>query len=440
MVYYPIALRPAPQGESLKLVRFPAPRHLLQAQVQGFGEIPAAGDVTLLLPGLIESARGLGHIQRTADRDGVVRRAPLLYAFKGGFLPSLALAAAFRQLDVDPASVRIDRGQTIRFKPRKGEEVVIPIDEQGRTWINYAGHWGLRFHHYPYSWILDQLKSAQGQASFPDRFKGKIVVLSNLTTGSGSRVAMPLEGDFPSGEIQLHLLNMLLRQQFLREATGTESALCLGLPVLLLTGAALTGGPWVVPVGFVTILGSYLFALQQVFNKAGVILPVVNPILALSIAPILLLVARYRFVDREREQFQAVLGGFLPPQTIKAIRENPQTIPRLLAGRTRELTIFFADVKGFTAFCKRADPLQIQRIPRDYLTDMTIILRGYGGTLDKYMGDGIMAFFGDAEPEGGGEDAEERRGGRKARHSGRARAGPTKQSTGANLPPACAGH
>src|SRR5438128_7386044 len=409
MVFYPIALRPAPMGENGELVQFPSRRHLLQAEVQGFGEIPAAADVTLPLPGLIESARGLGHTQRSADRDGVVRRVPLLYAVKGGFLPSLALAAALRQLDVDPASVRIDRGRTIRFKSRKGEEVVIPIDKQGRTWINYAGHWGERFQHYPYSWILDQLKSSPGQASFPDRFKGKIVVVSNLTTGSGSRVAIPFEGDFPSGEIQLHLLNMLLRQQFLREATEFESALCLGAPVLLLTVATLTGGPWLVLVGFVTILGSYLLALQQVFNKAGVILPALNPILALSFAPILLLVTRYRFVDRERERFQSVLGGFLPPQTIKAIQENPQTIPRLPAGRTREPTIFLADIKGFSSFCKRADPLQIQRILRDYLTAMTLILRSYGGTLDKYMGDGIMAFFGDAEAEGGGEEAEEKR-------------------------------
>jgi adenylate cyclase len=433
MVYYPVALRPAPEGESGRLVRFPASRHLLQAQVQGFGQVPSADDVTLPLPGLMESAKGLGHIQSTPDRDGVVRRVPLLYTFKGGFLPSLALAAAIRQLDVDPASVRIDRGRTIRFKLRKGEEMVIPIDEQGRTWINYAGHWGERFHHYPYSWILDQLKSAQGQASFPDRFKDKTVVLSNLTTGSGSRVATPFEGDFPSGEVKLHLLNMLLRGQFLREATEFESALCLGAPVLLLTGAALTGGPWLVPVGFVAILGSYLFALQLAFNKAGVILPAVNPILALSFAPVLLLVARYRFVDREREQFQSVLGGFLPPQTIKAIQENPQTIAHLLAGRTRELTIFFADVKGFSSFCKRADPLQIQRILRDYLTAMTIILRGYGGTLDKYMGDGIMAFFGDAEPEGGGNDAEEKRVGRNAANAVRAGVAMQKKMTELNL-------
>ena len=433
MVFYPIALRAAPTGEGGELVRFPSRRHLLQAEVQGFGEIPAAADVTLPLPGLIESARGLGHTQRTADRDGVLRRVPLLYAVKGGFLPSLALAAALRQLDVDPTSVRIDRGRTIRFKLREGPEMVIPIDQQGRTWINYAGPWGASFQHYPYSWVLDQLQLERSKASLPDRFKGKTVVLSNLTTGSGTRVATPFEGDFPSGEVHLHLLSMILRQQFLREATGAESALCLGGPVLLLTGAALAGGPWLVLVGFIAVLGGYLVSLQQVFNQAGVILPAVNPILALTFAPILLLVGRFLFVDRERLRFQSVLGGFLPPQTIKAIQQNPQTIPRLLAGRTRELTIFFADLKGFSAFCKRADPLQIQRILRDYLTAMTLILRSYGGTLDKYMGDGIMAFFGDAEAEGGGEEAEEKRVERNAANAVRAGLAMQKKMTELNL-------
>src|SRR5439155_22439333 len=108
----------------------PSRRHLLHAGAEGFGEIPAPADVALLLRGLLESARGLGHTQRTADRDGVLRRVPLLYAVKGGFLPSLALAAALRQLDVDTTSVRIESGRTIRFKHRKGPEIVIPIDQQ----------------------------------------------------------------------------------------------------------------------------------------------------------------------------------------------------------------------------------------------------------------------------------------------------------------------
>src|SRR5207247_8818841 len=76
MVYYPIALRPAPQGESLKLVRFSAPRHLLQAQVQGFGEIPVADDVTLPVPGFVPSCTGLGDLPRRDQLAGAVSRAP----------------------------------------------------------------------------------------------------------------------------------------------------------------------------------------------------------------------------------------------------------------------------------------------------------------------------------------------------------------------------
>jgi adenylate cyclase len=72
----------------------------------------------------------------------------------------------------------------------------------------------------------------------------------------------------------------------------------------------------------------------------------------------------------------------------------------LLAGHSRALTILFADIKGCSVFCKKADALQIQRVLRDDLTAMTAIILEHGGTLDQYMGDGIMALFGDAEPEG----------------------------------------
>lgn len=418
-VIYPLVFRPVREGDPAEVARFPAPRHLLRADVSGFGELPAVGELTMPLPGLVETAVGLGHIQRTPDRDGVLRRVPFVYQVHGGFVPSLALSAALRHLKADPASVRIERGREIRFKPRAGEEVVIPIDAEGRTWINYAGPWGSRFIHYPYSWLLGQMRSERGRAKTFGLFKDKTVVVSNLTTGSGDRVAMPLEGDFPTSEIHLHLLNMLLQRQFLRDATSLETALSLVAPVVLLTGAALVGGPVVIIPAYMLVLTGYLYMLKEAFAE-GVILPAVDPILAMTFGLILLLTTRAFLVDRDRMRFQSVLGGFLPPQTIKMIRENPRRIPGLLAGHTRELTIFFADIKGFSVFCKRADPLQIQRVLRDYLTAMTVILRTHGGTLDKYMGDGIMAFFGDAEPEGGGENTEEARVQRHAANAARA--------------------
>lgn len=422
MIIYPAVFTPVAEPESGTAFRLAAPRFLLQAEVHGIGEIPGVGDLTLPLPALTESAAGLGHILRAPDPGGVLRRIPLLYSTKGGFVPALAMTAALRSLDVDPGSFRIERGRAIRFMSRVAGEIVIPIDARGQTWINYAGPWGTRFLHYPFSWILDQMRLGEGKAGIPllNQFKDKVVVLSNLTTGSGDRIATPFDHDFPTSEVHLHLLSMILTRQFLREAPAWEAALCLVVPVLLLTAAALAGGPGMIIPAFAVILAAYSIVLQSGFSQGGVILPAAQPILALSLGLVFFLTTRLFLVDRERKRFQTALGSCLPPQTIQLIKESPGRIPSLLAGHTRELTVFFADIRGFSAFCKRADPLLIQRVLRDYLTAMTVILRRYGGTLNKYMGDGFMAFFGDAEPEGGGEEAEEERVERHAANAVRA--------------------
>lgn len=420
IVIYPAVFNRVAEHESTEAFRVAAPQHLIHALVEGKGEIPGVGDLRLPLPALTQAAAGLGHILRIPDRGGVLRRFLPVYATNGGFVPAMSLVAAFRNLDVDPASVFIERGQAVRFKSRLVGEVVIPIDAQGRIWINFAGPWGTRFIHYPFSWILDQMKSAEGKAHLLNRFKDKSVVLSNLTTGTGDRVATPMDQDFPTSEVHLHLLNMLLTQQFLRDATDGEASLCLVIPILILTAAALVGGSGVIIPTYAVVLGTYLVVLQSWFNRRGVFLPAAQPILALTTGLVLLLTTRLFMVSRDRERFLLALGACLPPQTIQLIKDSPGKIPDLLTGRARELTVYFADIQGFSAFCKRADPQLIQRVLRDLMTAMTVILRANGGTLNKYMGDGIMAFFGDAEPEGGGEAEEEERVERHAANAVRA--------------------
>ena len=409
MVIHAVLFKPVSGPAGDRSVPVMPPRHLIQAKLQGAGDLPAEGRLILPLPGLVESAGALGHIQLPPDRGGVLRRIGFLHPVKNGFVPGLALAAALRELEVVPDSLHIELGRAIRLTPRHEREVVIPIDAQGRTWINYAGEWGTRFKHYPYSWILDRLQSPQGRAGILNLFKDKLIVLSNLTTGSGDQVPTPFERNFPTSEVHLHILSMLLTRQFLYDATPLERILGLGLPTLILTAAALSGGPVLIIPTYAAVLGAYLLSVQLLFNHGGVILPAVPPLLALTISLVLLLLTRFLIVDRERIRFQSALGACLPPQTIRVIQESPHLIATLLAGRTRELTVLFADIKAFSAYCKRADPLQIQEVLRDYLSAMTVVLRDHGGTLDKYMGDGIMAFFGDAEPEGGGEAVEESR-------------------------------
>src|SRR5262249_24478431 len=147
-----------------------AAKHLLRVHVDGTGDVPGLADVSLPLPGLVDHAAALGHVQRTPDSDGVLRRMPLVYAARSGFVPALAFAIALRDMDVDPASIRIERGRAIRLRARGQGEVVVPIDAQRRTWINYAGPWGRRFAHYPYSWLVDQLGRPGDDAALRAQF------------------------------------------------------------------------------------------------------------------------------------------------------------------------------------------------------------------------------------------------------------------------------
>ena len=408
MVILPVVFKET-EGSGTDDFFIKAPRHLIHAEVEGFGHIPGVGELSLPLPGLIEAAGGLGHIQSTTV-SGAMRRTPLLYATKGGFVPSMALVAALRDLEVDPTSIRVERGKAIRLKPRLSDEVAIPINREGRVWINYAGEWGKRFTHYPYSWVLTQLKSPAHRERVLSLFKDKHVLVSNLTTVSGSDViATPFEAEFPTSEAYLHILNMILTKQFLRNASMGELVACYGLPVTLLTASALVGGPMIIIPTFLLVTGVYAFVLQHMFSTQSAVLPAVGPLLSVILGLVFLLLTRFFIVDRERVRFQSVLGTCLPPHTLRIIKDSPGLVATLLAGHSRELVILFADIKGFSVFCKKADALQIQRVLRDYLTAMTAVILEHGGTLDKYMGDGIMAFYGDAEPEGGGEAAEENR-------------------------------
>lgn len=408
MVILPVVFKET-EGSGTDDFFLKAPRHLIHAEVEGFGRIPGVGELSLPLPGLIEAAGGLGHIQSTTV-SGAMRRTPLLYATKGGFVPSMALVAALRDLEVDPTSIKVERGKAIRLKPRLSDEIAIPINSNGRVWINYAGEWGKRFIHYPYSWVLTQMKSPAHRDRVLSLFKDKHVLVSNLTTVSGSDViATPFEAEFPTSEAYLHILNMILTKQFLRNASTGELIACYGFPITLLTASALVGGPVIIIPTFLLVTGVYAFVLQHMFNTQSAVLPAVGPLLSVILGLVFLLLTRFFIVDRERVRFQSVLGTCLPPHTLKIIKDSPGLVATLLAGHSRELVILFADIKGFSVFCKKADALQIQRVLRDYLTAMTAVILEHGGTLDKYMGDGIMAFYGDAEPEGGGEAAEENR-------------------------------
>jgi adenylate cyclase len=392
-------------------------RHALPAASRGDGALPGISDAVPLMPGLADAALDLGHIWRAVDRDGVLRRLPLLVASDRELAPGLGLVAALRHAGADPAAMRLVRGRGIRVTMRGGERL-IPLDDRGRTWINWAGPWATRFPHYTYSWLAEQRRTSDGPA-LRARFAGRTVVLANLTRGSGDQGPTPLESDFPLSEVHLHVASMVLTGQFIRNASSAEAAALTAVPVILVTLAGLAGGPALILSVWAATVAGTAGVVQLAFTR-GVVPPAIPLTLALGLTLALVLVARLLVIDRERRRFEAALGACLPARTVEQVRRSPGRAPELLAARRRELTVLFADVAGFSTFCQRVDPLEVQRVLREYLGAMTGAIRDHGGTLDKYMGDGILAFFGDAEPDGGGDAIEEERVRRHAANAVRA--------------------
>src|SRR5436309_13285164 len=121
--------------------------------------------------------------------------------------------------------------------------------------------------------MLDQMRSPEGKAQLLNSFKGRSVLLTNLTTGLGDRVATPFDPDFPTSEVHLHLLNMLPTEQLLRDPTALQARLCLVIPTASATAVPLTGGTGMIMPTLAVMLGSSLRFLQSGLNRGGPPLP-----------------------------------------------------------------------------------------------------------------------------------------------------------------------
>ena len=186
------------------------------------GQGPAgAVSSTASFAALTSAARGIGIINSEPDQDGILRRMPLVAAYRGGIVPCLALRAACDVLGVDPATVEVSFGHRVRL-PRarmpdgRVRDIDIPIDRAGRMIIDFAGPWGASFPHYSFAALL-QAEHDPGLAdSVAAELENSHLVISDLTTSSSDYGAVPMERVYPRSGIHANILNSILTDRFLR--------------------------------------------------------------------------------------------------------------------------------------------------------------------------------------------------------------------------------
>ena len=336
------------------------------------------------IPLLAAVAAGFGHVNISYDRDGAPRYDYLALPFNGDFLPSMPVRATAAYLGVPWGDVGLALGAGVQIG-----SLHIPTDRAMRLVVNYRGPRGT-IPTYSFVDLID------GRLA-PDKLAGRIVLIGASFIGNADTNPAPFDNTpMPGTERIANIIDSMLAGDLIRENPLPWPLLTLGAVMLL---AALTGAATaLLPTRLAVLSGAaplliWAGAAQAAFSH-GIWLPAANPLIALAAASLSVLLFRYGFVDRQRRLIHVAFRHYLAPDLVNRLAANPQQLK--LGGETRTITVMFSDIRGFTSISEtfKSNPEGLSRlINRGFLTPMTRLIMARHGTIDKYMGDCVMAFW-----------------------------------------------
>jgi adenylate cyclase len=350
---------------------------------------------------LASASRGLGYLSIKFDRDGAFRRAPLLIRYENAFYPSLPFRAICDYLHVPPERiiVRPRKSITLKDAQRPGKEphdIVIPIDKYGQMVINFVGPWD-RMKHIDFADVYKVSDSRADLEDMADELRGTFVVVSQVSTGSSDIAPVPTDNNFPLSGVHANVAHTILTENFLTEPTGIQmvlSDILLAIIGFFLAYRLPSRWLWAAAIG---LLALYFSVGAALFLYANIIVNLIRPSLFIVIGVFSTLAYRYINEEKEKESLRRSFEAYFPPSVVRKIMANPEMITSV--GQKKELTIMFTDIKSFTTYSSTMTPDQIQKMLNVYFGAMVEIVFKYEGTVDKFIGDGLMVFFGDPEPQ-----------------------------------------
>lgn len=351
---------------------------------------PEAARATFPVPPVATNATALANVMDVPDADGVFRRTTLFRVFDGRWVPSLGLAAylAARAAEGAPPALRLEPGWL-----RVGD-LRVPVDRRGRAILRFKGRQGTHASVSAAAVIQSELRLQAGEAPplGPSNFFARCFVFFGPSAPSLlDNKPTPVSDVFPGVEIHAAVLDSLLTGDFLRDAPPAAAAAAL-LALGLLAGiAGVLARRAVHSVALFLLLLPLPAAGGFAAYTAGVWWPVVAPTAAAALALVGAVIYNYATEGRQKAFLKGAFKYYLSPAVIERIIQDPGQLR--LGGEKRELSIFFSDLQGFSSISEKLDPPALTTLLNDYLSDMTDIILEEGGTLDKYEGDAIIAFW-----------------------------------------------
>ena len=323
-----------------------------------------------------------GFFNMFPDRDGVVRWIPAVIDYSDEMYAPLSLMTLSAFKGTQPLVVVADYGiEKIQF-----DDIAIPTDELGRIMINYRGD-AKSFRHIPVTDILN--------GKVPEsELKGKVVIVGATAIGIYDMRVTPFSSVFPGVEIHASIVDSVLKGEFLYHPTWAAvfDILAIVLAGLLLGVVLPRAGVFLGILTVSVLFFGHIFFCQYLFSRQGWILNMVYPLLVILSVYISITVYKYLSESRQKRFIRSAFSTYLAPTVVQQLIDSPENLE--LGGEEREITAFFSDVQGFTSISEKLTPNELVELLNEFLTEMTNIILEHEGTVDKFEGDAIIAFYG----------------------------------------------
>ncbi|MBN1869546.1 MAG: adenylate/guanylate cyclase domain-containing protein [Candidatus Omnitrophica bacterium] len=373
-----------------------------------------AKDMEAPIEPIIEAVQGGGFLNGIPHQDGVLRFVPLFIEYKNRIFPHIAIASI---LDLyQPQEISFDPGRHLILHNANVaghlENVRVPIDQKGAMLINWAGRWQDTFRHisgadiYRLYFLSDSLadeetnsdrsiqlqqKLQEEETALRKKVQGSLCIIGLTAAGTHDFNPIPYESTYPMVGTHGNVLNSILTNQFITQATPAANltvlfvlAVIMGLCLSFLSSAH--------GLFFTICILAGTFAGSLYWFHQGIWLNLASPCLLSLFSYLGTTSYKFSTEEKSKREIKNAFSKYVSPDVIEEIIQDPSKLR--LGGDRRTLAVLFSDIRGFTTYSEKRNPEEVVSILNEYLDAMTKVIVEHKGTLDKYVGDEIMAVFG----------------------------------------------
>lgn len=382
---------------------------------------------------VVDNVKGMGSVLSNPHDDQRIRTIAHIFPYKGKYLPSLSLASVLAYYNNLNPRIDIYENETIIHLG--GKQITIPtenfplpyIDKKkessnifsriinvffkkrhfkfyNKTWIkwyeprNYQSYSHNAVSAYQIIEAYEDIKNGKEPKLNPLLFKDKIAIIGATaqginTTGAIDIKSTPLFIEHPGVDIQATSIDNLLNSDFFKKVNfNTKLYIYIGIALLIIVVMMRFENVYFTILTVLCIAFTYFFVVMYYLYPQNMFMELVTPLICIILTPMIVYTYRFFIEARKRDELSVVLGKMVSSDVMSELLKNPDKAE--LSGKRSEVTILFSDIRGFTKLSEQFPPEEITHKLKTYFNAMEPIIHQYDGTLDKFMGDGIMAIFG----------------------------------------------